>query len=142
MIRLKVILIVWCAIVWCIGCSEEDVDTSYSLRVDEFEVTFQNPTAEDENAMGKFHEYLVENEYLTDFQFSGESRKENNDKAVARFEEKYKSLQMIDLGKIFSLGEDQSVSISFLYSLYRGDEQIGDSKEVSLSESGAETAGN
>lgn len=135
MIRLKVIGIALCAIVWCIGCSEDDVDTSYSLRADELVVTLENPTTEDKNVTGKFNEFLVENEYLSDFQFSGESRKENNEKAVARFEEKYKSLQMVDLGKIFSLEEGQSIHISFIYSLFRGEEQIGDSKQVSLSDS-------
>ncbi|MBD9178607.1 MAG: hypothetical protein EGP82_05440 [Odoribacter splanchnicus] len=139
MMRLKVILIAWCAIVWCVGCNDDDVDTSYSLRADELVVTLENPAAENENVTGKFNEFLIENEYLTDFQFSGESRKENNDKAVARFEEKYKSLQMIDLGKIFSLEEGQKINVSFLYSLYRGEEQIGDSKQVSLSFSEPET---
>ena len=139
MMRLKVILIAWCAIVWCVGCNDDDVDTSYSLREDELVVTLENPAAENENVTGKFNEFLIENEYLTDFQFSGESRKENNDKAVARFEEKYKSLQMIDLGKIFSLEEGQKINVSFLYSLYRGEEQIGDSKQVSLSFSEPET---
>ena len=137
--RLKVILIAWCAIVWCVGCNDDDVDTSYSLRADELVVTLKNPAAENENVTGKFNEFLIENEYLTDFQFSGESRKENNDKAVARFEEKYKSLQMIDLRKIFSLEEGQKINVSFLYSLYRGEEQIGDSKQVSLSFSEPET---
>ena len=137
--RLKVILIAWCAIVWCVGCNDDDVDTSYSLWADELVVTLENPAAENENVTGKFNEFLIENEYLTDFQFSGESRKENNDKAVARFEEKYKSLQMIDLGKIFSLEEGQKINVSFLYSLYRGEEQIGDSKQVSLSFSEPET---
>lgn len=137
--RLKVILIAWCAIVWCVGCNDDDVDTSYSLCADELVVTLENPAAENENVTGKFNEFLIENEYLTDFQFSGESRKENNDKAVARFEEKYKSLQMIDLGKIFSLEEGQKINVSFLYSLYRGEEQIGDSKQVSLSFSEPET---
>lgn len=140
--RLKAIWIVWCAIVWCVGCSEEDVDTSYSLRIEGIEVQYVNLTTEEENVLGKFLEFLEENEYLTDFQFSGESRKENNEKAVARFEEKYKSLQMIDLKKIFTLEEGQSVSISFLYCLYRGEEQIVDPKEVSLSESGSETVEN
>lgn len=133
--RLKVMLIALSAIVWCVGCNEEDVDTSYSLHADELVVTLENSTAGDENETEKFYEFLVENEYLSDFQFSGESRKENNDKAVARFEEKYKSLQMIDLGKIFSLNEGESISITFIYSLYRGEEQIGDSKKVSLSDS-------
>jgi hypothetical protein len=137
--RLKVILIALSAIVWCVGCSEDNVDTSYSLRADELEVTLENPTAEDENVTGKFYEFLVENEYLADFQFSGESRKENNDKAVARFEEKYKSLQMMDLGKIFSLEKGQSINISFVYSLFRGEEQIGDSKQVSLNDSESES---
>lgn len=137
--RLKVILIALSAIVWCVGCSEDDVDTSYSLRADKLEVTLENPTAEDENVTGKFYEFLVENEYLADFQFSGESRKENNDKAVARFEEKYKSLQMMDLGKIFSLEKGQSINISFVYSLFRGEEQIGDSKQVSLNDSESES---
>lgn len=137
--RLKVMLIAWCAIVWCVGCNDDDVDTSYSLQADELVVTLENPAAENENVTGKFNEFLIENEYLTDFQFSGESRKENNDKAVARFEEKYKSLQMIDLGKIFSLEEGQKIDVSFLYSLYRGEEQIGDSKQVSLSFSEPET---
>lgn len=137
--RLKVVLIALSAIVWCIGCNEEDVDTSYSLRADELVVTLENSTAGDENETEKFYEFLIENEYLSDFQFSGESRKENNDKAVARFEEKYKSLQMIDLGKIFSLNEGESISITFIYSLYRGEEQIGDSKKVSLSDSVPET---
>ena len=80
--RLKVILIAWCAIVWCVGCNDDDVDTSYSLRADELVVTLENPAAENENVTGKFNEFLIENEYLTDFQFSGESRKENNDKAM------------------------------------------------------------
>lgn len=137
--RLKVMLIALSAIVWCVGCSEDNVDTSYSLRADELEVTLENPTAEDENVTGKFYEFLVENEYLADFQFSGESRKENNDKAVARFEEKYKSLQMMDLGKIFSLEKGQSINISFVYSLFRGEEQIGDSKQVSLNDSESES---
>ena len=137
--RLKVILIALSAIVWCVGCSEDNVDTSYSLRADELEVTLENPTSEDENVTGKFYEFLVENEYLADFQFSGESRKENNDKAVARFEEKYKSLQMMDLGKIFSLEKGQSINISFVYSLFRGEEQIGDSKQVSLNDSESES---
>lgn len=137
--RLKVILIALSAIVWCVGCSEDNVDTSYSLRADELEVRLENPTAEDEDVTGKFYEFLVENEYLADFQFSGESRKENNDKAVARFEEKYKSLQMMDLGKIFSLEKGQSINISFVYSLFRGEEQIGDSKQVSLNDSESES---
>lgn len=137
--RLKVMLIALSAIVWCVGCSEDNVDTSYSLRADELEVTLENPTTEDENVTGKFYEFLVENEYLADFQFSGESRKENNDKAVARFEEKYKSLQMMDLGKIFSLEKGQSINISFVYSLFRGEEQIGDSKQVSLNDSESES---
>ena len=132
-------LIALSAIVWCVGCSEDNVDTSYSLRADELEVTLENPTTEDENVTGKFYEFLVENEYLADFQFSGESRKENNDKAVARFEEKYKSLQMMDLGKIFSLEKGQSINISFVYSLFRGEEQIGDSKQVSLNDSESES---
>ena len=46
---------------------------------------------------------------------------------------------MIDLGKIFSLEEGQKINVSFLYSLYRGEEQIGDSKQVSLSFSEPET---
>lgn len=137
--RLKVMLLALCAIVWCVGCNDDDVDTSYSLRVDKLVVTLEDPIAEDEDVSGKFYEFLVENEYLADFQFSGESRKENNDKAVARFEEKYKSLQMIDLGKIFSLTQGQTIDITFVYSLFRGEEQIGDSKQVSLSDSVPET---
>lgn len=137
--RLKLVLIAFCAIFWCVACNEEDVDTSYGLRMSELVVSVNGSADNDTEVMEKFSAFMVENEYLIDFQFTGESRKENNDKATARFEEKYKSLQLIDLAKILSLPEGQSVTIKFVYSLTRGDEQIGESKQVELTASVTES---
>lgn len=133
--RSKFILIAVLSIVCSVGCSDEDVDTDYSFHADQLIVNVVNADSANGDVTGKFYNFLVENEYLIDFKFSGQSRKENNDKALARFEEKYNSLQLIDLIKIFSLSEGQSVTVTFLYSLTRGEEQIGKTKEVSLSAS-------
>lgn len=132
---LKLILIALVAIVWCGGCSEEDVDTTYRLCAEELLVEVTNPNEGNGNMSEKFYKFLEENEYLVEFEVSGESRKENNDKAVARFEEKYKSLQLIDLAKVLSLVENQTATVSFSYVLSRGDEQVGDPKEVRLTAS-------
>lgn len=133
--RLKFILIAVLSIVCSVGCNDEDVDTDYSFHADQLTVVVTNANTDNGNVTEKFHNFLIENEYLIDFKFSGQSRKENNDKALARFEEKYKSLQLIDLVKIFSLSEGQDVTVKFLYSLTRGEEQIGETKEVNLNTS-------
>lgn len=130
--KLKLILIVVFAIIWCVGCNEEDVDTNYRLFAEDLIVKLNGDLAGDDKMTTKFEDFLTKNEYLIQFQFSGTSRKENNDKALARFEEKYKSLQQVDLVKVLSLTENQSVTVTFIYSLVRGEELVGESKEVSL----------
>lgn len=131
--RLKLILFAVFIMVLCVGCNKEDVDTNYCLFAEDLVVMLNDESVENKDMADVFQDFLIKNEYLIEFQFSGTSRKENNDKALARFEEKYKSLQQVDLVKVLSLTEGQSANVTFTYSLAREKELVGEPQKVSLS---------
>lgn len=131
--RFKLILFVVITAIWCVGCNDEDVDTTYRINAENPEVTITKKEGAAEDGRERLLINLNEKSLIGEILLTGDSRAENNKEAKLRFEGKYATIQELDLDQIFALQPGDSIVVSFLYTLTRGDECI-DYKEVRMNE--------
>ena len=104
--NLKYILIVWGAMLFCVGCSEDDVDSSYSFDVARLKATVS---------------------------FSEETRAENDRLAEEKFAEKLENIKNIKPARLLQLLPGERVMVTFDYLLKRGKDVL-EEEEITLDE--------
>lgn len=120
---LRIVLMVFVTIFLGSSCSEDEVDSSYLFEADNLKVTVvKGDVTSEEN--GILLKALKEQEYTGKFEFSANTRAENDKFAQEKFTDKCKSIKNLDLDVIFSLGTGDSVHIKFDYLLKRGKDEL------------------
>ena len=86
--NLKYILIVWGAMLFCVGCSEDDVDSSYSFDVAGLKATVTNDKGSVVEMNTILLDSLQQQGFVGEVSFSEETRAENDRLAEEKFAEK------------------------------------------------------
>ena len=76
--NLKYILIVWGAMLFCVGCSEDDVDSSYSFDVAGLKATVTNDKGSVVEMNTILLDSLQQQGFVGEVSFSEETRAEND----------------------------------------------------------------
>ena len=82
--NLKYILIVWGAMLFCVGCSEDDVDSSYSFDVAGLKATVTNDKGSVVEMNTILLDSLQQQGFVGEVSFSEETRAENDRLAEER----------------------------------------------------------
>ena len=88
--NLKYILIVWGAMLFCVGCSEDDVDSSYSFNVAGLKATVTNDKGSVVEMNTILLDSLQQQGFVGEVSFSEETRAENDRLAEEKFAENWK----------------------------------------------------
>ena len=93
--NLKYILIVWGAMLFCVGCSEDDVDSSYSFDVAGLKATVTNDKGSVVEMNTILLDSLQQQGFVGEVSFSEETRAENDRLAeeICRETGKYQKYQ-------------------------------------------------
>ena len=83
--NLKYILIVWGAMLFCVGCSEDDVDSSYSFDVAGLKATVTNDKGSVVEMNTILLDSLQQQGFVGEVSFSEETRAENDRLAEEKF---------------------------------------------------------
>lgn len=125
---LKAVLIVLITTFGCVGCSDDEVDSSYSFDVNKLKATVTD-------SQGKVFEKglvlldsLQRQEYVGEVKFSEESRAENDRLAEEKFQEKCLTIKNIKPGSLLELQPGESVVVTFDYVLKRGRDLLKEEK--------------
>ena len=86
--NLKYILIVWGAMLFCVGCSEDDVDSSYSFDVAGLKATVTNDKGSVVEMNTILLDSLQQQGFVGEVSFSEETRAENDRLAEEKIAEK------------------------------------------------------
>lgn len=123
------ILWIVCAVVFLgMGCSKDDVDSSYVFKADNLKAILTDQEGKSLDQNRKFMDALRAQEFIGEFEFSAESRADNDKLALEKFTEKCKSLKNLDLDIIFELKAGESVVINFDYVISRGENDLQQEK--------------
>ena len=93
--NLKYILIVWGAMLFCVGCSEDDVDSSYSFDVAGLKATVTNDKGSVVEMNTILLDSLQQQGFVGEVSFSEETRAENDRLAEEKFAEKLENIKNI-----------------------------------------------
>lgn len=92
--NLKYILIVWGAMLFCVGCSEDDVDSSYSFDVAGLKATVTNDKGSVVEMNTILLDSLQQQGFVGEVSFSEETRAENDRLAEEKFAEKLENIKI------------------------------------------------
>lgn len=111
--NLKYILIVWGAMLFCVGCSEDDVDSSYSFDVAGLKATVTNDKGSVVEMNTILLDSLQQQGFVGEVSFSEETRAEND--------------------RLLQLLPGERVMVTFDYLLKRGKDVL-EEEEITLDE--------
>ena len=130
--NLKYILIVWGAMLFCVGCSEDDVDSSYS-----FDVAGLKAVTNDKGSVVEMNTILLDSlqqqGFVGEVSFSEETRAENDRLAEEKFAEKLENIKNIKPARLLQLLPGERVMVTFDYLLKRGKDVL-EEEEITLDE--------
>ena len=131
--NLKYILIVWGAMLFCVGCSEDDVDSSYSFDVAGLKATVTNDTGSVVEMNTILLDSLQQQGFVGEVSFSEETRAENDRLAEEKFAEKLENIKNIKPARLLQLLPGERVMVTFDYLLKRGKDVL-EEEEITLDE--------
>ena len=131
--NLKYILIVWGAMLFCVGCSEDDVDSSYSFDVAGLKATVTNDKVCVVEINTILWYSLQQLGFFVDVSFSEETRAENDRLAEEKFAEKLENIKNIKPARLLQLLPGERVMVTFDYLLKRGKDVL-EEEEITLDE--------
>ena len=131
--NLKYILIVWGAMLFCVGCSEDDVDSSYSFDVAGLNapLTYSKGSVVEMNTI--LLDSLQQQGFVGEVSFSEETRAENDRLAEEKFAEKLENIKNIKPARLLQLLPGERVMVTFDYLLKRGKDVL-EEEEITLDE--------
>lgn len=131
--NLKYILIVWGAMLFCVGCSEDDVDSSYSFDVAGLKATVTNDKGSVVEMNTILLDSLQQQGFVGEVSFSEETRAENDRLAEEKFAEKLENIKNIKPARLLQLLPGERVMVTFDYLLKRGKDVL-EEEEITLDE--------
>ena len=131
--NLKYILIVWGAMLFCVGCSEDDVDSSYSFDVAGLKATVTNDKGNVVEMNTILLDSLQQQGFVGEVSFSEETRAENDRLAEEKFAEKLENIKNIKPARLLQLLPGERVMVTFDYLLKRGKDVL-EEEEITLDE--------
>ena len=150
--NLKYILIVWGAMLFCVGCSEDDVDSSYSFDVARLKATVTNDKGSVVEMNTILLDSLQQQGFVGEVSFSEETRAENDRLAEEKFAEKLEiflqpngrlaeekfaekleNIKNIKPARLLQLLPGERVMVTFDYLLKRGKDVL-EEEEITLDE--------
>ena len=131
--NLKYILIVWGAMLFCVGYSEDDVDSSYSFGVAGLKATVTNDKGILVGMNTILLDSLQQQGFVGDASFSEETRAENDRLAEEKFAEKLENIKNIKPARLLQLLPGERVMVTFDYLLKRGKDVL-EEEEITLDE--------
>ena len=131
--NLKYILIVWGAMLFCVGCSEDDVDSSYSFAVAGLKATVTNDKGSVVEMNTILLDSLQQQGFVGEVSFSEETRAENDRLAEEKFAEKLENIKNIKPARLLQLLPGERVMVTFDYLLKRGKDVL-EEEEITLDE--------
>ena len=131
--NLKYILIVWGAMLFCVGCSEDDVDSSYSFDVAGLKATVTNDNGSVVEMNTILLDSLQQQGFVGEVSFSEETRAENDRLAEEKFAEKLENIKNIKPARLLQLLPGERVMVTFDYLLKRGKDVL-EEEEITLDE--------
>ena len=131
--NLKYILIVWGAMLFCVGCSEDDVDSSYSFDVAWLKATVTNDKGSVVEMNTILLDSLQQQGFVGEVSFSEETRAENDRLAEEKFAEKLENIKNIKPARLLQLLPGERVMVTFDYLLKRGKDVL-EEEEITLDE--------
>lgn len=131
--NLKYILIVWGAMLFCVGCSEDDVDSSYSFDVARLKATVTNDKGSVVGMNTILLDSLQQQGFVGEVSFSEETRAENDRLAEEKFAEKLENIKNIKPARLLQLLPGERVMVTFDYLLKRGKDVL-EEEEITLDE--------
>lgn len=131
--NLKYILIVWGAMLFCVGCSEDDVDSSYSFDVAKLKATVTNDKGSVVEMNTILLDSLQQQGFVGEVSFSEETRAENDRLAEEKFAEKLENIKNIKPARLLQLLPGERVMVTFDYLLKRGKDVL-EEEEITLDE--------
>ena len=131
--NLKYILIVWGAMLFCVGCSEDDVDSSYSFDVARLKATVTNDKGSVVEMNTILLDSLQQEGFVGEVSFSEETRAENDRLAEEKFAEKLENIKNIKPARLLQLLPGERVMVTFDYLLKRGKDVL-EEEEITLDE--------
>ena len=131
--NLKYILIVWGAMLFCVGCSEDDVDSSYSFDVARLKATVTNDKGSVVEMNTILLDSLQQQGFVGEVSFSEETRAENDRLAEEKFAEKLENIKNIQPARLLQLLPGERVMVTFDYLLKRGKDVL-EEEEITLDE--------
>ena len=131
--NLKYILIVWGAMLFCVGCSEDDVDSSYSFDVAGLKATVTNDNGSVVEMNTILLDSLQQQGLVGEVSFSEETRAENDRLAEEKFAEKLENIKNIKPARLLQLLPGERVMVTFDYLLKRGKDVL-EEEEITLDE--------
>ena len=120
--NLKYILIVWGAMLFCVGCSEDDVDSSYSFDVAGLKATVTNDKGSVVEMNTILLDSLQQQGFVGEVSFSEE-----------KFAEKLENIKNIKPARLLQLLPGERVMVTFDYLLKRGKDVL-EEEEITLDE--------
>ena len=131
--NLKYILIVWGAMLFCVGCSEDDVDSSYSFDVAGLKATVTNDKVSVVEMNTILLDSLQQQGFVGEVSFSEETRAENDRLAEEKFAEKLENIKNIKPARLLQLLPGERVMVTFDYLLKHGKDVL-EEEEITLDE--------
>ncbi|WP_195360355.1 hypothetical protein [Odoribacter splanchnicus] len=131
--NLKYILIVWGAMLFCVGYSEDDVDSSYSFGVAGLKATVTNDKGILVGMNTILLDSLQQQGFVGEASFSEETRAENDRLAEEKFAEKLENIKNIKPARLLQLLPGERVMVTFDYLLKRGKDVL-EEEEITLDE--------
>lgn len=131
--NLKYILIVWGAMLFCVGYSEDDVDSSYSFGVAGLKATVTNDKGILVGMNTILLDSLQQQGFVGEVSFSEETRAENDRLAEEKFAEKLENIKNIKPARLLQLLPGERVMVTFDYLLKRGKDVL-EEEEITLDE--------
>ena len=115
---------------FCVGCSEDDVDSSYSFDVAGLKATVTNDKGSVVEMNTILLDSLQQQGFVGEVSFSEETRAENDRLAEEKFAEK---LENIKPARLLQLLPGERVMVTFDYLLKRGKDVL-EEEEITLDE--------
>ena len=118
---------------FCVGCSEDDVDSSYSFDVAGLKATVTNDKGSVVEMNTILLDSLQQQGFVGEVSFSEETRAENDRLAEEKFAEKLENIKNIKPARLLQLLPGERVMVTFDYLLKRGKDVL-EEEEITLDE--------
>ena len=118
---------------FCVGCSEDDVDSSYSFDVARLKATVTNDKGSVVEMNTILLDSLQQQGFVGEVSFSEETRAENDRLAEEKFAEKLENIKNIKPARLLQLLPGERVMVTFDYLLKRGKDVL-EEEEITLDE--------